>query len=64
MNKMAKEGKAIVMISSDMEEILGMSDRIIVLSEGTIEGELKKEEFSQERVLALASGLSKEEALA
>jgi ribose transport system ATP-binding protein len=61
MNEMAKEGKAIVMISSDMEEVLGMSDRILVLSEGHLSGELKKDEFSQERVLALASGLSKEE---
>jgi ribose transport system ATP-binding protein len=60
MNEMAKSGKAIVMISSDMEEVLGMSDRILVLCEGTVSGELKKEEFSQEKVLALASGLEKE----
>ena len=57
MNEMAAEGKAIVMISSDMEEILGMSDRIVVLSEGRISGELTKENFSQENVLTLASGL-------
>ena len=57
MNEMAAEGKAIVMISSDMEEILGMSDRIVVLSEGRVAGELKKENFSQENVLTLASGL-------
>ena len=57
MNEMAAEGKAIVMISSDMEEILGMSDRIIVLSEGRVAGELNKENFSQENVLTLASGL-------
>jgi ribose transport system ATP-binding protein len=62
MNQMASEGKAIVMISSDMEEVLGMSDRIIVLAEGSVSGELKKAEFSQERVLALASGIKKEEA--
>ena len=49
--------KAIVMISSEMEEILGMSDRIIVLHEGMIAGELKKEQFSQENVLTLASGM-------
>jgi ribose transport system ATP-binding protein len=61
MNQMAKAGKAIVMISSDMEEVLGMSDRIVVLAEGTVSGELKKDEFSQERVLALASGIAKEE---
>jgi len=57
MNEMAAEGKAIIMISSDMEEILGMSDRILVLSEGRVAGELKKENFSQENVLTLASGL-------
>lgn len=57
MNEMAAQGKAIIMISSDMEEILGMSDRIVVLSEGQVAGELQKEEFSQENVLTLASGL-------
>lgn len=57
MNEMAAEGKAIVMISSDMEEILGMSDRIIVLSEGRVAGELSKDQFSQENVLTLASGM-------
>ena len=57
MNEMAAAGKAIVMISSDMEEILGMSDRILVLSEGRVAGELSKEQFSQENVLTLASGM-------
>lgn len=57
MNEMAAQGKAIIMISSDMEEILGMSDRIIVLCEGRVAGELHKEAFSQENVLTLASGL-------
>lgn len=56
MNELAEEGKAIIMISSDMEEILGMSDRIAVLYEGRKTGELTKEEFSQSRVLELASG--------
>ena len=45
------------MVSSDMEELLGMSERIIVLHEGRQTGELKKEEFTQERVLSLASGI-------
>ena len=57
MNEMAAAGKAIVMISSDMEEILGMSDRILVLSEGRVAGELTKKQFSQENVLTLASGM-------
>ena len=56
MNELAAQGKAILMVSSDMEEILGMSDRIIVLHEGLVSGELQREQFSQENVLQLASG--------
>lgn len=50
-----KEGKAILMISSEMEELMGMSDRIVVLSEGEQAGELTKEEFSQETIMEYAS---------
>ena len=57
MNELAEQGKSILMVSSDMEELLGMSERIIVLHEGEQTGELSKEEFTQEKVLALASGL-------
>ncbi len=57
MNELAQQGKSILMVSSDMEELLGMSERIIVLHEGEQTGELKRSEFSQEKVLALASGL-------
>lgn len=57
MNALADRGKAIMMVSSDMEEILGMSDRIIVLHDGLIAGELQRSQFSQENVLQLASGL-------
>lgn len=49
-----KEGKAILMISSEMEELMGMSDRIVVLSEGKITGELNKDEFSQETIMSYA----------
>ena len=49
------QGKAVLMISSEMEELMGMSDRIIVLSEGNMTGELSKEEFSQETIMAHAS---------
>ena len=56
MNQLVAHGKAILMVSSDMEEILGMSDRIIVLHEGLVSGELQREAFSQENVLHLASG--------
>ena len=44
------------MISSDMEEILGLTDRMLILYEGRFMAELKKEDYSQERVLQFASG--------
>jgi ribose transport system ATP-binding protein len=56
MRELADHGNAILMISSDMEELLGMSDRIIVLSEGKLAGEVQKEQFSQDYILDLASG--------
>ena len=56
MTELANNGNAILMISSDMEELLGMSDRIIVLSEGKLAGEVMKEQFSQDYILDLASG--------
>lgn len=56
MNELCRQGIAIVMISSDMEEILGMSDRIMVLCEGHPAGILEREAFSQETILSLASG--------
>lgn len=56
MKEMVEAGKSIIMISSDMEELLGMSDRILVLSEKKMAGEVSKEQFSQEYILRLASG--------
>ncbi len=56
MNDLANAGKSIIMISSDMEELLGMSDRVVVLCEGRMTGILEKHEMTQERVLELASG--------
>jgi ribose transport system ATP-binding protein len=55
---LANNGIAIIMISSDMEELLGMSDRIIVLCEGRMAGEVSKEQFSQNYILDLASGVN------
>ena len=55
MNQLVEDGKSIIMVSSDMEELLGMSDRILVLSEGKITGELDRSEFSQEKILSFAS---------
>jgi ribose transport system ATP-binding protein len=53
---LADSGIAIIMISSDMEELLGMSDRVIVLCEGRIAGEVPRTQFSQSHILDLASG--------
>ncbi len=54
--ELAKAGKGIIMISSEMPEILSMSDRIIVMHEGGYSGELSREEATQEKVLQLATG--------
>ncbi len=56
MRKLADAGVAILMISSDMEEVIGVSDRIAVMHEGRISGILEKDQFSQENVLLLAVG--------
>lgn len=53
-SNLAKEGLSIIMISSDMPELLGMSDRLMVIKAGTKVGELTREEFSQEKVLEMA----------
>jgi ABC-type sugar transport system ATPase subunit len=58
-NSLVKAGKAVIMISSEMPEVIGMSDRIIVLHEGELEGEIYKNEFSQKKIIALASGIEK-----
>ena len=54
MSHLARQGVAIIMISSEMPEILGMSDRIIVMHEGRIKGELLREEATQEKIMKLA----------
>ncbi|MGG1396505.1 sugar ABC transporter ATP-binding protein [Bacillus salipaludis] len=54
MSKLAQQGKAVIMISSEMPEILGMSDRIIVMHEGDKKGELGREEANQEKILEIA----------
>lgn len=57
MTDLTRQGKSIIMVSSDMGELLGVSERIIVLYNGTYAGELTKEEAHQERILHMASGL-------
>jgi len=51
---LAREGKSIIMISSDLPEILGMSDRVLVMKNGSKQGELMRGELSQEKVLGMA----------
>ena len=55
MASLADQGKSIIMISSEMPELIGMSDRMLIMNNGKIVGELKKEEFTQERILEIAS---------
>lgn len=61
MNRLASEGKSIIMISSEMTEILRMSDRIIVMCEGKKTGELTIEEATQEKIMHLAMHESNQE---
>ena len=53
---LAKEGRAIVLISSYLPELLNMCDRILVMREGRVAGTISREEFSEERAIALATG--------
>jgi ribose transport system ATP-binding protein len=51
------EGKSVIMVSSEMPELIGMSDRILVMRHGEIVGEIERKEFSQELIFQYASGL-------
>jgi ribose transport system ATP-binding protein len=54
MNQLAASGTAILMISSDLPEVLGMSDRIVVMHEGRVTGEFTRAEATKERVMEAA----------
>lgn len=56
MSTLAGEGKAILMVSSEMPEILGMSDRVLVMHEGRLTGEFSREEATQEKIMRAATG--------
>jgi len=56
MERLASQGVAILVISSEMLEVLGIADRILVMHDGRISGELSKEQFSEEAVVHLATG--------
>jgi len=53
---LAKEGKAILMISSELPEIMGMSDRVLVLHEGRLTGEFARKDLNQEAIMVCATG--------
>jgi ribose transport system ATP-binding protein len=57
LQRLVEQGKTVIMISSELPELIGMSDRILVMREGRISGELSRAEFSEERIMAYASGV-------
>jgi ribose transport system ATP-binding protein len=64
MEELAAKGVAVLFVSSDLEEILGMSDRVLVIHEGRLSGELQRNELSEEAVMRLATGAHTESATA
>jgi D-xylose transport system ATP-binding protein len=58
MNQLAEEGVSIIMVSSELPEILSMSDRILVMNEGKLAGILDHKEATQEKIMALATGMA------
>jgi putative multiple sugar transport system ATP-binding protein len=54
LNNLVKQGKSVIMISSELPEALGMADRIYVMNEGSIKGMLSREEASQEKIMQMA----------
>ena len=63
-NDLVESGRSVLMISSEMEELIGMSDRIIVLAEREMTGELQKEEFNADTIMAYASAIQDKEVYA
>jgi ribose transport system ATP-binding protein len=55
-DRLAADGLAVLMISSDLEEVLGMSDRVLVMHEGRLVGELPREKLTEEAIMHLATG--------
>ena len=55
-NELAERGVAIIVVSSDLPEVMGISDRILIIHEGKINGELQKADFEQEKIMTYATG--------
>ncbi len=56
MKELAERGVAIIMVSSDLPEVIGVSNRVLVVHEGSISGELQRDDLSEERIMTLATG--------
>ena len=56
METLAQEGMAILFASSELEEILGLADRVLVMHEGRLTGELSRDDLSEEAIMHLATG--------
>jgi putative multiple sugar transport system ATP-binding protein len=61
-NELAKQGKAIIVISSELPEIIGTCDRVYIINDGEIAGELSKDEVSQERIMQFIMAHNRKEA--
>ena len=57
MSALTKEGKSIIMVSSDMPELISLSDRVLVVRKGEITGEIRGEEITEERIIRSALGM-------
>ena len=57
-NDLAKRGLAVILISSEMPEVMNMSDRMMIMNEGHITGELERRDYDQETILKYAMGVS------
>ena len=58
-NRLTSEGIAVILISSELPEVIGMSDRILIMYEGRVAGEVSRADFSEERIMMYATGRSK-----
>ena len=57
LGNLVQQGKAVIIISSEIPELMGICDRLVVMCEGNYSGEVQRGEFSQERIMALASAI-------
>ena len=57
LRKLVSEGMGVIMISSELPEIIGMCDRVVVMHEGIINGEVGQKELSERKIIQLASGI-------